>query len=494
MSLRLKFILILILFCVGVGVNVYAAIWANSVLLARATTAFQAADDAASSMESLRNTLNMQRVALLNMVDMGFVNPEVLREIEHWSSVVRGATPRLLTTGLEGSLSAETQNLKAELEEHVNQIETAMAAQIPGTPLRDLAHLQGVLVPGYHRLDDTLQAMAGALVRARHRAAGSMSGDSETVSMILVGMAAVEFIVVMMVLSLFRHWIIEPIARISMATQQIAAGNLDYRMEHGRADELGALAVQVNHMAESLARAQREVEQSARMAAVGEMVSVVAHNIRNPLAGIRATAQAALPEMQAGSQPHTLQQRIIDSVDSLEQWLKELLHFNRPLHLKVEPTSLDDLIGDLKRTFEPTLQRHAVNIAYQPSRPRLIIHVDRQHFTQAMAAIIDNAIEASPAGSDVELRAEPIDGRFRIEVSDSGKGIPEELYQQVFESYFTTKPGGTGLGLSMAKKIIAAHRGELSVVRNGQTGRRGATFRIEIKAPVPAKARSRAHG
>jgi signal transduction histidine kinase len=484
LNLRLKFILILILFCVGVGVNVSAAIWANSVLLARATVAFQAADDAASSLESLRNTLSLQRAALQSMVDTDLVHREGLREIAHWSGVLRGATQRLTATGLEGGLSARTQRLKSELDEHLHQVEQAMDQQVPGTPPRDAAHLQSVLIPGYRHLNDELQVMAGAMVRARHQAAGSMSENSEEVSIILVLMAVVEFIVVMVLLSLFRRWIIEPIGHISVATEQIAAGNLDYRMQHGRNDELGALAVQVNHMAESLARAQREAQQSARMAAVGEMVSVVAHNIRNPLAGIRATAQACLPEMQAGSQLRTLQQRIIDSVDTLEQWLKQLLHLNRPLQLTVEPTSLDDLVADLKKTFEPTLQRHAVELLYKPVRQRLIIDVDRQHFVQAMAAIIDNAIEASPAGSEVVLRAEPVADRFRIDISDSGAGVP----------YFTTKPGGTGIGLSMAKKIIEAHRGELSVVRNGQSGHRGATFRIELNAPATAKGRSAVHG
>lgn len=220
------------------------------------------------------------------------------------------------------------------------------------------------------------------------------------------------------------------------------------------------------------------------MAAVGEMVSVVAHNIRNPLAGIRATAQASRNEPHGAKQFRQQQDRIIKTVDSLEQWLKELLHLNRPLELKLEPTDVDQLISDLESIFLPTVQRKQVSIQYAPSSVDQRISIDRQHFVQAVSSILDNAIEAAPPGSTVRIStgiASNAEDYFYIDISDTGSGVPETLKRQVFEPYFSTKPGGTGIGLSMAKKIVEAHSGKITLVdcANGD-GRHETTFRISI--------------
>ena len=112
------------------------------------------------------------------------------------------------------------------------------------------------------------------------------------------------------------------------------------------------------------------------------------------------------------------------------------------------------------------------------------IAIDRQHFIQALASILDNAIESAPAGSRVDIHAGLCaDDRkgFFIEIADHGDGVPEALRSRIFEPYFSTKLGGTGIGLSMAKKIVEAHSGRLTIHQtNGSAGQGGATFRIEI--------------
>ena len=198
----------------------------------------------------------------------------------------------------------------------------------------------------------------------------------------------------MVTFSFFRNWMLRPIEAIRLATEQIASGNLEYRLEESKEDELGALAREVNHMAASLAVAQKQLKQKERAAATGEMVSVVAHNIRNPVAGIRATAQTCMRDFESGSPTYDQQQRIIKAVDSLEQWLKELVHLNRSIELNVEPTNVDELVDDLRQIFDPHSQRKNVTIKYRPARPRQLIAVDRQHFIQAMASILDNAMRA----------------------------------------------------------------------------------------------------
>ncbi len=158
---------------------------------------------------------------------------------------------------------------------------------------------------------------------------------------------------------------------------------------------------------------------------------------------------------------------------------------NRAIDLNIEPTDVDELVTDLRQIFQPASQRKNVSINYAPCRPRQLIAVDRRYFVQAVASVLDNAIEAAPPGSEVEIRTGPADSQrdgFFMEISDSGCGVPESLRGQIFEPYFSTKQGGTGIGLSMAKKIVEAHAGRLSVVQGNGRGAEGvgATFRIEI--------------
>jgi signal transduction histidine kinase len=147
----------------------------------------------------------------------------------------------------------------------------------------------------------------------------------------------------------------------------------------------------------------------------------------------------------------------------------------------------------------PASQRKNVSIEYAPLRSHLQVPVDRRHFVQAIASILDNAIQAAPTGSAVDIRtgwAGEREGHFFIEISDSGPGVAENLHKKIFEAHFSTKAGGTGIGLSMAKKIIEAHSGHLSLVAcNGKSADAvGATFRIEIPIHTTARKGDAPHG
>jgi signal transduction histidine kinase len=204
-------------------------------------------------------------------------------------------------------------------------------------------------------------------------------------------------------------------------------------------------------------------------------------------------------EFEPGSATYRQQERIIKAVDSLEQWLKELVHVNLPIELTLKETSIDELIGDLKQIFLPASQRKNVSIDYTPSRAHQQVPVDHRHFVQAIASILDNAIQAAPTGSAVDIRsgqAGDRDNHFFIEISDSGPGVAENLRKKIFETHFSTKAGGTGIGLSMAKKIIEAHSGRLSLVAcNGElTDAVGATFRVEVPLRNHTATRDAPHG
>ncbi len=478
LSLRFKFILVVVLFCLAVAVNIYAAIWANKILLAEATEAFDNTFHASAILEYIREGLDAQIRVLAQVTDDDQLVKTEHAAIVYWTTVLEADLRRMDEHMQEVRDVPGLPALSTALQGHL--LRMRRLTKDYSTPVLTVDQRRVLAEHDQRRaaLDELMRDAASALDLARRSGAIETRSATERVNFTLLGMAVIEFGIMVVIMSLFRNWVIAPIGDIRAATEQIAAGNLDYRLGYRRRDELGNLAVEVNHMAESLSTAQRQLKTTERMAAVGEMVSVVAHNIRNPLAGIRASAQTAL-NVDDSDDAHRLQRRIIETVDSLEQWLKELLHLNRPLELRPEATDLDEMVSTLSQIFKPAMDRKSVDIQYEPERAGQNIEVDAQYFVQAVASILDNAIQASPAGAAVRFKAHPVNGRFRIEITDAGRGVPEELTKQVFDSYFSTKPGGTGIGLSMARKIIEAHNGTL-VLLDHVEGRSGATFRIEI--------------
>ncbi|MCG3137048.1 MAG: Adaptive-response sensory-kinase SasA [Phycisphaerae bacterium] len=485
MSLRVKFLLVLFLFTVAVGVNFSAALMINKLLMEQAIDSFRLNYNIANILDLLINHLDDQIAELPRYPGH---RPESEWQ-QRWSELSAAIRVEIVEVNnlLKGK-ETEIPNL-SKIVTHIKEEQLTL--------LNILA--SGTLMPAEVQpwLNQLQQQRQELLNREQTLSSNSLQINTpdmlnmyDTATLYLVGMAIVELIVLTGVLTLFRKWMVQPIEEIRTATQQIALGNLDYRLTLPRQDELGDLGVQVNRMAESLQRAQDELTRHERMAAVGEMASVVAHNIRNPLAGIRATAQTTQQLFTADSEQHEQQQRIISTVDSLEHWLRELLHLNRPITLRREAVALDLLVRDLEQVFQPSLRRKNIRLVYQPDQAGRMLEVDRQHFTQAIVSLVDNAIEATPAGTQVTMTGRPsasTEGGYLLTIRDEGPGVPPALADQIFQNYFSTKPGGTGIGLSMARKIIEAHNGHLRLVQPTADGSaRGACFEVELPA-LPKK-------
>lgn len=499
MSLRAKFIFFLGALCLAVGINVYAAMKSTSLLLAKAATVYKPTFEAEAIVKFARIDLEHQHELLQESFEQPEITSAQLRRFEELAAVLRSDLTRVFKIIRHvPDLHAPNQILQ-RLEQHQAEVLNYLRAAEKPELRQARERFRESYGEAHALLAKDLKDFDRRLFEAQNAAANDTSQDVQgLVTGILLGMALAEFVIVLVVLALFRDWMLRPIQEIRRATEEIAAGNLDYRLGHTGKDELGALAVQVNSMAESLSRAQRQLKQRERMAAVGEMTSVVAHNIRNPLAGIRATAQTALHSISEDSEFRGKQEQIIKAVDSLEQWLKELLHLNRPLQLKLEQTDVDELVDDLKQIFRPTCERKDVELDYVAQEPHLAINIDRQYFVQAVASILDNAIEASPRNAKVTIstgRNGASKDAFFIEIRDSGAGIPESIRKQVFEPYFSTKPGGTGIGLAMAKKIIEAHSGVLTISdRSAHPDQTGAICHIEVPNRPSTPSGANRHG
>lgn len=198
------------------------------------------------------------------------------------------------------------------------------------------------------------------------------------------------------------------------------------------------------------------------------------HEIRNPLAALHALSQ--LLQKTLGYDPKGYIQEIRDTVKRVDRLLLELTSFTGPVRLRLEPTNIHTILDDVLRHTQPLLEERRIRVVrdFDPSIPE--IRVDSNRLFRAILNLVQNAIEASPPGSPLELktRVDPFE-RFTgpavvIEIRDYGKGITREVESRLFTPFFTTKPQGTGLGLAIAFHFIREHGGSLTLTNHLEGG------------------------
>ena len=264
---------------------------------------------------------------------------------------------------------------------------------------------------------------------------------------------------------LVRRWVVRPVGELRLAASEIAKGHFDHVIAVDAQDELGLLAREVQQMSGSIARMQQEAVERERLAAIGEMVRRIAHNIRNPLAGIRSVAELSRRRAPADSPIHADQTEIMLTVDRFNQWLNDLLRATSPLSLELVEVEPGPWLRGIVESHQPLARMREVTLTTHLAEAPRTARFDPRHLEHAVVAILTNALQASPAGTTVSLGAiapsEP--GFWDIRVSDQGPGIPEQIRELIFRPYFTTKKDGNGIGLASALQIVKQHGGRILV-------------------------------
>jgi len=223
----------------------------------------------------------------------------------------------------------------------------------------------------------------------------------------------------------------------------------------------------------AIERQNREVARVKRLAEIGQMTAAVAHEIRNPLTGIRSAASmiGQSPEM-AGE----LVQMIEEEVLRLNALCEDFLEFARPMQVHPEPTDVAELCQTAAILVAPDFDQVGVKLHLDvaPGLPK--IPLDPRRIKQVVVNLLRNAAQASQAGQTVRLSVDA--GGLRVQ--DEGSGMTEEQLGKLFSPFFTTKADGTGLGLSTVQKIVDAHGGSLRVT--SEPGK-GSTFELTWEAP-----------
>jgi two-component system sensor histidine kinase HydH len=222
-------------------------------------------------------------------------------------------------------------------------------------------------------------------------------------------------------------------------------------------------------------RAHAHNERQRQLASLGEMSSVLAHELRNPLAALKGHAQLLLEQLQAGSRLHDKAGRVVKEAERLEALSEDLLSFVRTTVIDPQICNPAELLSDCAQSIAGS--RIEVSAEQSPSRWRL----DPERMRQVLCNLLRNAVEASPPDRSVLASACVEDGELCFNVRDFGKGIPAEDLEKIFEPFYTTRARGTGLGLPIARRLTALHGGSITA-KNAPDG--GALFCVRLPATI----------
>ena len=247
--------------------------------------------------------------------------------------------------------------------------------------------------------------------------------------------------------------------------------------EHALVEQVAAGLVQIaesQRLAEDVTRTRDLLARADRLSALGMLAAGVAHDIRNPLVSVRTFIQL-LPERLADEEFRTdFRDLALGEIERICDLINDLLAFSRPAPIEREPTDLNELVAQITRLLDAEARRRDVSVVWHADPALPLVVVGDAQVKQVLMNLILNAIQACGAHGSVEITTRIEEGRGQrwatVVIADSGTGIAPEHMEQIFDPFFTTKDAGSGLGLFIARQIVAAHGGEISVVPRPEGG------------------------
>jgi two-component system NtrC family sensor kinase len=279
---------------------------------------------------------------------------------------------------------------------------------------------------------------------------------------------AILLALVIYVANFLARQMIGPLSRLIKTTQRIAQGDFTPHMPMRRyRDEFTDLAIAINRMEQEILRRQEILVESQKLRALGTLTAGVAHELNNPLGNISSSCQILVEELddRISDYHKGLLSAIEGQVIKARDIVRALLEFSREQAFELKPVALDEIVEDTLKLIKGEIPAGVqVNVEIQEG---IVLDLDKVHMERALLNLIMNGIQAIREEGTLTIRAsmDPGSDVARLEVIDTGEGIPEENLHRIFDPFFTTKDvgHGTGLGLSVTYGIIERHGGRVSV-------------------------------
>jgi len=271
-----------------------------------------------------------------------------------------------------------------------------------------------------------------------------------------------------------------PVAELLSATRKIKSGKLRYRIEKKLKDEFGELAESFNEMAVSLQEQYTKLQQTERLAVVGELAAGMAHEIKNPMAGIKVSMEVLSQDSPLPQEDKEVLLRVIKEIDRITNMLKGLLSYARPPKPKFISVDLNQILGTTIKSAQYSLRSPKYKIKAPKDQIKFVTNInpdlphivaDPDQLQQIFLNLILNAVDSLYTLSDrqgiITIQTQQLsDALVQISISDNGRGIDSKSLEDVFKPFFTTKSQGTGLGLAICRRLVEQHNGSISVANN----------------------------
>ena len=239
------------------------------------------------------------------------------------------------------------------------------------------------------------------------------------------------------------------------------------------------LETRVDERTAELIETHKRLVTQERIAALGRAAAQVAHEVKNPLAGLLLYSLHLKEKSTNFSESQTyLVDKIVDTIKHLNSRVEQILGFARPVSLTLVSGNLNQLIDDVLELLRPQLTANKVEVRLSMDQPAYVM-VDQSSLRGALMNLMLNAIEAMRDGGTLSIAIDHTGESLRLQIADTGHGITEEEAKKIFEPFYTTKEQGLGLGMPYAKKIIEQHGGTISL--NSRPGE-GTTISIMLPA------------
>jgi signal transduction histidine kinase len=280
-----------------------------------------------------------------------------------------------------------------------------------------------------------------------------------------------------------------PVEKLDRAAAEVARQNYDYRVPVDSRDELGRLAETFNNMCASIQSARRELIRHERISTIGRLSSSIVHDLRNPLAAIYGGAEIMVDSEIAPPQLKRLAGNIYRASRRIQELLQDLVNVGRGKTEGAEVCRLYEVAAAACDSLAPAAEAQGVTVRIEVPES-IELPIERARVERVFINLVDNALEAMPAGGAIHIGATVDSDAATIHVTDTGPGISPDIREHLFQPFVSSgKKNGLGLGLALSRQTILDHGGDMWVESEP---RRGARFliRFPIIRPVAHSASS----
>jgi signal transduction histidine kinase len=287
-------------------------------------------------------------------------------------------------------------------------------------------------------------------------------------------MAGSLLAVIIIIVTMFEHEVVGPLQRIDVLL----------RSEHGRGlppanrDELSYLERSVSRLIEQEKQVQARVDAQAGLAQVGELAAEMAHEFKRPLASIRTAVDVLQQEYELDEGGKSVLSAVDGQLERLYDTMQDLFSLAKPVVLQEGSVDVADTLDEALMELAGLLDLHAIETQRAFGHQGLQVSGDRRRLSQALLNVLTNAVEAMPEGGRLTVSMSPVEpGSVEVSITDTGGGLDPEAVERALKPFYSTKPAGTGLGLPLVARIVAAHGGGLAIESRPHVG---TTVRITL--------------